>query len=356
MTVALVRVRITNNSESGASEKPHFFFMAAGYIHFHSSIEGLAGLIGERRAFAVMDSKVRIPELERLFGSGIIRFDAGEKNKTLESIGILAANLLEAGADRESLLVGIGGGITTDVTGFLASVYMRGIPYGTVPTTLLAQVDAAVGGKNGVNLEGFKNILGTFSIPEFTYICPALAATEPDESRMCGIVEMLKTFLIADGKAYEEAVAFLKNGSRDIPEHLLKRAVEIKSEITGRDMLEKGERRLLNLGHTFGHAIEKCSGGRVPHGKAVAEGILIAARIAVNLGIMEEDVRASIERDFREIGISFRSGIFIRRLAEAVSNDKKRCAGGICFTLPAAKGKAVTKLLDIQTIIKASEE
>ena len=328
--------------------------MASQYIHISNSIEGLVGLIGERRAFAVIDSNVRIPELESLFGNGIVRFDAKERNKSLESIGEMALKLLEMGADRESILVGVGGGITTDVTGFLASVFMRGIPFGTVPTTLLSQIDASIGGKNGVNLEGFKNILGTFSIPEFTYICPAITATEPEESRMCGIVEMLKAFLIADRDAYCEAAAILKNGKREIPEHLLERAIEIKSGITERDPLEKGERKLLNLGHTFGHAIEKCSGGRVPHGKAVAEGILLAAKISKNLGIMPEDESASLERDFREMGIAFRSGIFIGRLAEAISFDKKKNGGNISFVLPVKIGEAVIRPLDPDTILKAA--
>lgn len=318
-------------------------------IIFTEDFGRLVSLIQGRRAFAVVDANLRHLKPETVFGTYVIYLDATEQSKSLRTIESLAVRLLDMGADRNSILVGIGGGVTTDTAGFLASVFMRGISFGAVPTTTLSQVDAAIGGKNGVNLNGYKNILGTFSRPEFIMVCPEIAATEPEEARRCGIAEMLKTFIIADRGAYFESVEKLKNGGGTA--EYVKRAALIKCAVTEMDPLDRGERRLLNLGHTFGHAIEKCSGGSVPHGKAVAQGILMAADISYNLGIMPAEERKTLLKDFTELNLLPHEGsIAAAELFEAMKMDKKRDGGDIMLVLPERIGKTVVRRMPVDEI------
>lgn len=299
-----------------------------------------------REAYAILDGKVKEPKLVGLFRPDrIIRIEAGEAAKRMATVESLAAKLLAAGADRDALLVGIGGGTTTDLTGLLAALYQRGVACALVPTTLLSQVDAAIGGKNGVNLEGYKNMLGTFRQPEFIYICPPLAETADDRG---GIAEMLKTFLLCDAASYARAVMHF---SAPLPRcaaerlSLIRRAVEIKSNIVEEDFLDEGPRHLLNLGHTFGHAIEKCTGETVSHGDAVAIGILLAAETAVRLGEAEPTLVERLRRDFAACGLPTDSPVPREALLEAVAKDKKSHGGTVRFVLPVAIGRVIVQPL-----------
>ncbi len=201
--------------------------------------------------------------------------EATEERKTLATVLEIEEWLLEKGADREAFVLGAGGGITTDLVGFAASVYKRGVRFGFIPTTLLSQVDAAIGGKNGVNLDSYKNIIGVIRQPEMTFICPEPLETLPYPQILSGAAELLKTFIINNkGNEYERAVNMLMNihdrASEGAAEaavleysetfrELIAAAAKVKAGIAGRDPNERGERRLLNLGHTFAHAIEKNS-------------------------------------------------------------------------------------------------
>lgn len=314
-----------------------------------------------------------------LFGENVIWLEAGEGIKTLECVEAMARTLLEKGVDREWLLVGIGGGITTDITGLLAAIYMRGIACGLVPTTLLAQADAAIGGKNGVNLDGGKNILGTFREPEFICICPELTQTLSRQDRLCGIAEILKAFILSgQWDSYRRAVTLWSNPGQPNPTtdanqptpatsstnqptpatgtdpttaeaEILREAIAIKQDIVSRDPLEKGERRLLNLGHTFGHAIEKCSGGAVPHGLAVAAGIILAAKASVSLGLLEGTRLSELQRDFASLGLPAGTDIAPEELTAAMRIDKKKDGDSIRFILP-TDGKAVIKAMKPEEI------
>ena len=299
-----------------------------------------------REAYAILDHNVREPRLEGLFRPDrILRLEAGEGAKRMATVEMLAAKLLEAGADRDALLVGIGGGTTTDLTGLLAALYQRGVACALVPTTLLAQIDAAIGGKNGVNLEGYKNMLGTFRQPEFIYICPPLTGTSDDRG---GIAELLKTFLLCDPAAYARAVVHF---SAPLPRcaaerlALIRRAVEIKSNIVEEDFLDEGRRHLLNLGHTFGHAIEKCTAEKVSHGDAVAIGIILAAETAGRLGEAEPALAERLRRDFSACGLPTESPLPREVLLEAVVKDKKVREGAIRFVLPVAVGRVIVQPL-----------
>lgn len=299
-----------------------------------------------REAYAILDGNVQEPRLEGLFRPDhILRLEAGEVAKRMATVETLAARLLEKGADRNALLVGIGGGTTTDLTGLLAALYLRGVACALVPTTLLAQIDAAIGGKNGVNLEGYKNMLGTFRKPEFIYICPPLAEGSDDQG---GIAELLKTFLLCDPAAYARAVVhFSAPAPRCAAERLalIRRAVEIKSNIVEEDFLDEGRRHLLNLGHTFGHAIEKCTNETVSHGDAVAIGIILAAETAVRLGEAEPALVERLRRDFAACGLPTESPLPREVLLEAVVKDKKVREGAIRFVLPVSVGRVIVQPL-----------
>ena len=227
---------------------------------FLSLPEALDRLRVEPELFVVYDKNVTWVAREICAGLPVrdsIGISASETDKTLETVLELERRLMAANATRGALLVAVGGGITTDLVGFAASIYKRGIRYANVPTTLLAQVDAAIGGKTGVNMDGYKNMLGAFRMPEFTVLEAAFLDTLPQRELRSGLAEMLKTFLLADGEAYRTAVDLLRcAGEASGLQDLVRRAALIKAGIVDRDPLEKGERAVLNLGHTFGHAIE----------------------------------------------------------------------------------------------------
>ncbi|MDD3108194.1 MAG: 3-dehydroquinate synthase, partial [Alistipes sp.] len=208
----------------------------------------------------------------------------GETIKTMATVEKLYEELLNLGADRSSFILGIGGGIVTDITGFVASTYMRGVRFGFVATTLLAQVDASVGGKNGVNYEGYKNMIGTFNQPDFVLCDLSMLRTLPEREFKAGLAEIIKSGLIADPELFalfeqHDLQAF--HDDKALLSEAIQRAVTVKAKIVEQDERERGERRKLNLGHTFAHAIEKCGNGELfLHGEAVSIGTIMIARLS----------------------------------------------------------------------------
>jgi len=267
-----------------------------------------------------------------------LSLDTSEDGKTLETVQDICRWLLECGASRHAFLLAIGGGITTDLAGFAAAIYKRGIRYANLPTTLLAQVDAAIGGKTGVNMDGYKNMLGAFHMPEFTFICADVLRTLPDRILKAGLAEMLKTFLLADGEAYRQALS-------GISQELILKAGRIKEAVVSRDPFEQGERAKLNLGHTFGHAIEHEARQRaddISHGEAVAMGIILAARLSESLGIGQKGLTARLKKDFQGIGLPVECPYPTEILQEAMAKDKKALGGGkVKFVLPVKPGEVV---------------
>lgn len=271
----------------------------------------------------------------------VLWIHASEEEKTLATVERLVAQLLELRAGRGTMLVGVGGGITCDLTGFTAAIYKRGVPFGFVPTTLLAQVDAALGGKNGVNFDRFKNMVGTFRMPSFVYVDTDFLQTLSARELRCGAAEMLKTFLLADAGAYEAAVAVFRGPHPErVPDKLVRRAAEIKLSLVEQDPEDHDVRQLLNLGHTFGHAIEKCS-LQYAHGEAVAIGIVMAARLAVEKSLLDPETARRIERDFVACGLPVEPPVPENELREAILQDKKRTGATQRFVLPVAIGKAI---------------
>ena len=276
--------------------------------------------------------------------AGMKVLDASEKAKDMATVLDLCSWLLEAGADRSSLLLAVGGGITTDLAGFAACIYRRGIRFAFVPTTLLAQVDAAIGGKTGVNFLDFKNMLGVIRQPHFTFECAQVLRTLPRRDFLSGAAELLKTFLIDNtGNAYEKTVALLSAPADSATlQTLIAAAAKVKAGIVSRDEQERGERRCLNLGHTFAHAIEheaRQAGLDITHGEAVAVGILLAARLSEAMGLAPKGLAARLEADWTACGLPTSVPFDLGTLTAAMTKDKKAEGDTIHFVLLSSIGQ-----------------
>ena len=317
--------------------------------------DALARLQAEPELFMVYDGNVEWVAsqlLEVLPVRASMLLETSEEGKTLQTVQMLERWLLQADASRGALLLAVGGGITTDLVGFTAAIYKRGIRYANVPTTLLAQVDAAIGGKTGVNLDGYKNMLGAFRMPEFTVLEAAFLRTLPPREFRCGLAELLKTFLIGDGAAYGALVSSLQSAQnkdeRGIEDDI-RRAAAIKARIVAEDPEEHGVRAKLNLGHTFGHAIEheaRLRGADITHGEAVAMGIILAAELSERLGVAQKGLSAQLKADFSRLGLPVDCPYPVEDLVEALRKDKKAVAGGkVKFVLLRAPGDVVLQEL-----------
>ena len=339
--------------------------------------------------YAVMDENVAmkcyaagsIADMLNRRGAPGMLVEASEEAKCMDTVMDICGWLLENGADRDALVLAIGGGITTDMVGFAASIYKRGVRFAYVPTTLLAQVDAAIGGKTGVNMGGYKNMLGVIRQPEFTYVCPQVLESLPMEDFQAGAAEMLKTFIIEDDGNYEVAAGLLKSLTNDFielcagstlsdgearwPEALTGRLTEltpliaaaarVKAGVVSRDQFESGERMKLNLGHTFGHAIEALAHKKhndIDHGHAVALGMVYAAQLAETLGMAEPGFAAAIEHDLDACLLLIINPYSIHDMAEAMRKDKKAENGKVHFVLPRAVGDVVMHDLTVDEVVE----
>lgn len=351
-----------------------------------------------RNVFAVVDRNVadKCPAVSQLMEilkgrNAKITFVApSEESKTLETVMEICAWLLENNADRDALVLAVGGGITTDMAGFAASIYKRGVRFAYVPTTLLAQVDAAIGGKTGVNFDKFKNILGVIRQPEFTFICPKVLATLPKRDFCSGAAEMLKTFVIEDNGNYRKAADLLFDMSSEfnlevlmfgkdeaktwtaiVDKHtkelgsLVAAAARVKAGVVSRDQLERGERRKLNLGHTFAHAIEtlaqrdggeRFNGEGVTHGEAVAMGMVLAARLADRYFRNDRNEPTALEgqmsNDLWDSNVPCYCPYSIEEMADVMKKDKKAEGGKVHFVLPKAVGEVEVVDLTVEEVCR----
>jgi 3-dehydroquinate synthase len=266
----------------------------------------------------------------------VITMPAGEKNKNLNIVLDTIRQLIAAGADRKSVIVGFGGGIVCDIAGFIASIYMRGVRFGFVPTTVMAQVDASVGGKNGVNCDGYKNMIGVFNQPDFVLCDPKTLKTLPEREFKAGMAEVIKCGLIADADLFsyvEKNIDAILNYDNDKIHVIVHKSVEIKAAIVETDEKESGERKKLNLGHTFGHAIEKHSNNVLLHGEAVSIGLVIAAKISNLLNLITNEDFIRIKNVLEKTGLPITTDILSANLMEAIGKDKKRENNFVHFVL-----------------------
>jgi len=280
-----------------------------------------------------------------------ITIGTGEKIKTLGTMEYIYEQLVEREIDRSCFLVGIGGGIVCDIAGFAASTYMRGVNFGFVSTSLLSQVDASVGGKNGVNFHGYKNMIGTFNQPGFVICDTTMLKTLPQKELLGGFAEVVKHAAIGS----KELFGFLETNydkalgmDTGILEALVYESVKIKAEVVRKDEKEKGERRKLNFGHTLGHAIEKTMG--ISHGEAVSIGMVFAANLSVKRKMFSqaeaERIRSLLERIGLPVKISFEK----EKILDAMRKDKKREGAGIHFVLLRAMGETMIEEIPIDEL------
>ena len=269
---------------------------------------------------------------------------SGERSKSLAMAGRVASELLERGADRRSLLVALGGGVMGDLGGFVASTYMRGIDFAQVPTTVLAQVDSALGGKTAVNIGAMKNLVGTFCAPRLVVSDPAVLASLAPRAFQSGLYEAVKHAILSGPALFgwmEGKVQGLRPAHTQVLEILVARAAQVKVDVVSRDEREAALRRVLNLGHTYGHALEEATGyRRFLHGEAVAWGMLLVARLAELLGVLDPVVGKRIARLVRAVGPLVPLGALKEeKVLGLLLRDKKTVGGKIHWVLPEDIGK-----------------
>jgi len=315
------------------------------------------------------------PSVSRLFGKGLLQrlsengyqvteifIPDGEAHKSLETVEDIYAALITQRADRSSTLVAMGGGVTGDIVGFVAATFLRGVPYLQIPTTLLSQVDSSVGGKTGVNHRLGKNMIGAFYQPLLVCIDTNTLSSLPPREFQSGLYEVVKYGLICDSEFFEFFESHLEEIQKrkpDILESLISRCCEIKAEITSSDEKEQGLRRILNFGHTFGHALEGATEFQgLRHGEAIAWGMLAETRLSFMKGYLDESNSQRISRCIRRIGeLPPVDLVPTQGILEAMKCDKKRQDDQVVFVLLEDIGKTrVTAGLEDDVLIQAWEE
>ena len=293
------------------------------------------------RYFILTDEKVSesclsllVSEVEPLQESEFFEVESGEQCKDISVVQNLWLSLLESSADRNAVIVNLGGGSVCDLGGFVAATYKRGIRHVNVPTTLLAMCDASIGGKTAVNFAGIKNMVGCFYNPVAVCIEPAFLDTLPEKDFLSGFFEMLKTAMLTDAAKYGKLLRQLQDGSLQISGDDIKFCALAKQGIADRDFTDLGVRRILNFGHTFGHAIESFSmahcGNQLSHGQAVALGMLCEARLSVErLGFPESDYSDLSSALKKAVCVPEYSSDDIRELISYMYADKKNSGGKI---------------------------
>jgi 3-dehydroquinate synthase len=321
------------------------------FIHVGETLRNLDKYIPSKNVVLITDTTVKKYYEDQFPSHPLITLKTGETIKTLDTVRNIYEKLIEFEADRSTFIVGIGGGIVCDIAGFAASTYLRGVRFGFVSTTLLSQVDASVGGKNGVNFKGYKNLIGVFNQPEFVICDPDLLNTLARKEILNGMAEIVKHAAIEDASLF----AYLEKHSQkalaldiDVIEKLIYDSIVIKSRVVNQDELEKGARRKLNFGHTFGHAFEKTTG--VAHGEAVSAGMVTAAALSVKKGRLSADDAGRIKTLLQEIGLPVTIQAEGKKVFDALKKDKKRKGDQVYFVLLNGIGNAVVDQIPIKQL------
>jgi 3-dehydroquinate synthase len=317
------------------------------------SISNLSKYLPDCPVIIIADENVHRLYKKEMPPVKVISVETGEKLKNLDTVKYILNELVRIEADRTIFLLGIGGGILCDIAGFVASIYMRGVRFGFVSTTLLSQVDASAGGKNGVNFEGYKNMVGVFNQPDFVICDPDLLKTLPEKELLNGCAEIVKHALIADLEFFrylENNYEGIFNLDRKVIERVVYDSVIIKSDVVDRDEKEKGERRKLNFGHTLGHAIEKVTG--TTHGEAVGMGMAAAVKLSESRGLLSQEDSNRIMTMLKNMKLPTGIKADKKQLFDAMKRDKKREGESIHFVLLNGIGKAVIEEISLVELEK----
>ena len=317
--------------------------------YFDASLADLDQLADPSNTIIVTDEHIASLHAAKLEKWRMAVVPAGEEHKVQGTVDTIIGKLISYKADRKSFLVGVGGGVITDITGYTASIYMRGIGFGFAPTSLLAMVDASIGGKNGIDVGVYKNFLGVIRQPDFLLYDPAFLSTLPETEWVNGFAEIIKHACIGDEEMFEELerndIGFYRNNTDAIAK-LIKRNALIKSEIVQNDEFEQGERKLLNFGHTWGHAIETTL--NIPHGHAVAIGMVVACRLSEKLKGFEGTER--VIALLKKYDLPVEAEADKQKVFEVLSMDKKKEKSSMNYVLLKKIGKAKIQQLPLNEL------
>jgi 3-dehydroquinate synthase len=313
--------------------------------------EAVIKLLPDKGVVIITDDNVFNIYGDRFPDFPVLRIRPGEDSKQLKNIESLSKKLLKYGLDRSGFILAIGGGVVCDVAGFLASVYMRGIRFGFVSTSLLSQVDASTGGKNAVNLGVIKNVIGTFRQPEFVICDTTMLRTLPRDEYLSGLSELIKTGVIGDKsiieileKNYDSVIS----RDRYLLADLVGRAVKYKGSVVSEDEKETGPRRVLNFGHTFGHAIELNEG--VKHGFAVAAGMELASFYSLQKGYIIKKECDRLTSLLKKYNLNFYYNISADKIEDLIIHDKKKSGSDIYFVFIEGIGKPLVRKIPVKEI------
>lgn len=274
-------------------------------------------------------------------------FEAGEESKHIGTLGDMVEFLAEQEMTRGDIIVALGGGVVGDMAGFCAAIYQRGIPFVQIPTTLLAMVDSSVGGKTAIDLKAGKNLAGAFYQPRLVLCDTSALNTLPDEIFADGMAEVIKYGVIGNAALFEQ----VKNGNvRDDMDEIVEACVSMKRDIVMKDEFDTGERQVLNLGHTFGHSIEKNSNFTISHGKAVAMGLVLIAQAAEAKGMCKEPISGKIKEALKKNGLPIETAMTPKEIAQGTMVDKKRRGGAISFVFPTKIGECVIEKVPVEQV------
>jgi len=324
---------------------------------FNASLAGIGEIVPHARCIVITDGNIA-----RLHGhqfgafKAVITIPAGEEHKNFSTVLSITQQLLQQEAHHNSFLLGIGGGMVTDITGFIASVYMRGISFGYIPTSLLGMVDASIGGKNGINIGLQKNLLGTITQPKLILFDSHFLDTLPDTEWANGFAEVIKYACLFDAGMFDELsennIDYYKQNKTAVSS-LITRCVNWKNKIVLADEQEYGIRKLLNFGHTAGHAFETVC--NIPHGQAVALGMLAACRLSEQYGL-ETSVKEKLTTLLQQYNLPVTIDADTDKLMQVLTMDKKRDGDGIDFVILKSLGKAEIKNIGFDNIRHALEQ
>ncbi len=331
-------------------------------VYAGGSIDDIGRYADLSKSIIVTDTNVHRLYADRFRGVPAVVIGTGEGIKTLATVEEIMREFIALGADRKTFIIGIGGGIVSDITGFAASIFMRGLDFGFVSTTLLAQVDASVGGKNGVNIDRLKNMAGVFCQPRFVICDHSMLATLSEDEYRNGMAELIKTACLDTTGLFDfvwQHREELRNRDASAVEEAVFRCAAFKASVVTQDERETGLRRILNLGHTAGHAVEKVHG--VAHGHAVAAGIGFSLFMSEKYGLIDSAAAEQVISMLKFFGLP--SGLYdtagaddSAKLAEAAASDKKRDGSTVKFVLLENIGKPVVRDMNLPDLDKLINE
>lgn len=327
------------------------FGSATVNYYFQSTVQALSQWYPTAQTIFITDQHIAALYPQVFLGRKILVVPAGEQSKTMDTITSLSAQLLQLQAGRDTILVGIGGGVITDITGFLASIYKRGVRFGFVPTSLLAMVDAAVGGKNGVNLDVHKNVIGTIRQPEFILFDTSFLGSLPPSEWSNGFAEIIKYACIFDESLFAQLAGTDLSAFQydfDTASQVIARCVAWKNQTVQADEHEHGQRKLLNFGHTVAHAIENTEA--IAHGQAVSIGMVVACGISAHVAGLDPTVARQLKALLQQYGLPAGRALNADRVMDVLRNDKKRKGDDIDYIVLEKIGRAAVMPLPLSLI------